>query len=271
MPELPEVETVCRGISSHIVKKKVTDVIVRNKQLRWPVPSKIRSTVKSKTIEKVSRRGKYILIHFESGVLLIHLGMSGTLKVVEQATPLVKHDHVDFELSSQWVLRFNDPRRFGSILWANQPIFEHPLLCRLGPEPLEAQFNKRYLLKQLKNKRSNIKSCIMSSQLVVGVGNIYANEALFASGIHPLRVGNTLSLEECDVLSKNIKKILRDAIQKGGTTLKDFTNSEGKPGYFSQVLNVYGRGGQDCVKCHRELTEEKVSGRTTVFCQYCQQ
>lgn len=270
MPELPEVETVCRGIAPHVTQAKVTDVTIRKRELRWPIPRTIKSILKSQVINEVSRRGKYILLHFNSGTLLVHLGMSGTLKIVKSNTPVIKHDHADIHLSNNLILRFNDPRRFGSILWSKHPVEEHELLAKLGPEPLESSFDYHYLYKKLQSKKSSIKVCIMNSHLVVGVGNIYANEALFDSGIHPLRLANTLTEVECKLLCKNIKKVLKNAIQKGGTTLKDFTNSEGKPGYFAQVLNVYGRGGESCNRCSGVLTEERVGARSTVFCENCQ-
>jgi len=269
MPELPEVETTCRGISPHIVGHKITQLKVRNPNLRWPVPDFLGQRIEGQSVLDVSRRGKYILIKVDGGQIMVHLGMSGSLRVVDQDKEVQKHDHVDFCFSDGKALRLTDPRRFGSVLW--QPEGEHhELLYKLGPEPLSEEFNAAYLHACCKGRKAAIKQLIMDSKVVVGVGNIYATEALFSAAIDPRRAAGNISAERLEVFVKEIKKVLSVAIEQGGTTLKDFVGSDGKPGYFQQKLNAYGRKGEPCVNCLSPLTEVRLGQRSTVFCKQCQ-
>lgn len=270
MPELPEVETTLRGIKPHILAKKVTNVIVRQKQLRWPIPDDIKNNLYNNEPISLIRRGKYIIIKFTSGDLIIHLGMSGRLRILHAYQEPEKHDHVDIEfLNKSVILRYTDPRRFGSILWCQDGL-QHPLLAKLGVEPLASEFNADYLYKIAKTKTMPIKSFIMDSKIVVGVGNIYATEALFATQIHPQTPAKLITLEKMQYLVDTIKNVLQDAIVQGGTTLKDFLSSDGKPGYFVQKLQAYGRSGKPCFKCKTTLRSLKIGQRTTSFCPNCQ-
>ncbi|GGA90832.1 formamidopyrimidine-DNA glycosylase [Neiella marina] len=268
MPELPEVEVSRMGIEPHLTAQTITAVVVRDSRLRWPVPDTIQLLV-GQTIEQVRRRAKYLLIDTSAGTAILHLGMSGSLRVVPLATPAAKHDHVDIQLSSGHMLRLNDPRRFGCLLFDPQPE-EHELLASLGPEPLTDAFDGQRLFELSRNKKSPVKNFIMDNKVVVGVGNIYANESLFRAGIHPLREAGKISLQRYLKLAEHIKLVLAAAIKQGGTTLKDFSQVDGSPGYFAQTLYVYGRGGKPCFQCERELKEVKVGQRTTVYCGHCQ-
>lgn len=269
MPELPEVETTCRGIEPHITGRHVSRLVVRQPRLRWPVPAELTELLPRSRVLQVTRRGKYLLIGFAQGEVLVHLGMSGSLRILPQGTPAGKHDHVDLELDDGQLLRLTDPRRFGSVLW--QPSgTEHPLLARLGPEPLSDLFHADYLYTCCKGRRCAIKQLIMDSHVVVGVGNIYASEALFAAGIDPRRAAGRISAERLARLVVEIKRILGYAIQRGGTTLRDFVGGDGKPGYFQQELYVYGRAGEPCKACAAPLKEIKLGQRSSVFCSYCQ-
>jgi len=269
MPELPEVE-VCRlGISPHIIGQTVNKVIVRNAQLRWPIPDEVKQLVKQEVIA-VDRRSKYLLIRFDSGTLVLHLGMSGTIRVIDKDSPVAKHDHFELLLSNNKILRLNDPRRFGAVLWLAEHVDEQGILAKLGPEPLSDDFAYGYLLEKAKNRKVPIKTFLMNNQIVVGVGNIYANEALFLAGIHPATKACDISLQAFDQLTDLIKQVLQQAIMQGGTTLKDFTQADGRPGYFAQSLNVYGRAGQACVTCQTILEEIRQSNRSSVFCPNCQ-
>ena len=270
MPELPEVETLLRGLIPHLEDAVIQAVIIRQLQLRWPVSSDLQTCLQQQKIIRLSRRGKYLLIHFTTGTLIIHLGMSGSLRIVHSATPLKRHDHVDMMLSQDRILRYNDPRRFGAILWTTGDPMQHPLLNSLGVEPLDTRFTGAYLKKIAEKRQVPIKSFIMNSKIVTGVGNIYAAEALFSAKIHPLMPAKQLTLQQCDQLVNSIQKILTHAITQGGTTLKDFVNSEGKPGYFSQKLLVYGRGGLPCTECCKSLQSIQLGQRSTVFCTHCQ-
>lgn len=269
MPELPEVEVTRQGITPHLVEQHVTGLTVRNPSLRWPVPD-IAQQIVGQEIRNVRRRAKYLLIDTDAGTTIVHLGMSGSLRIVPKSTPVEKHDHIDLELASGKVLRYNDPRRFGAWLWCELPEEAHPLLSKLGPEPLEAHFHPNYLLESLKGKKKAVKLCLMDNHIVVGVGNIYANEALFAAGIHPQTEAGHIDLARLTILVAEVKQILASAIKQGGTTLKDFTNADGKPGYFAQKLHVYGRGGETCTQCGNLLSEIKLGQRATVFCGICQ-
>lgn len=270
MPELPEVETTRRGIEPHIQGIVVNEVIVRQPKLRWPVPKALQEKLPGDRFEKVGRRGKYLLLESQSGTVLIHLGMSGSLRIIKTPTAIKKHDHVDFVLSSGDILRYTDPRRFGCILWEEADLALHPLLAKLGPEPLTDQFDAGYLYAASRKRKAPIKTFIMDSNVVVGVGNIYANEALFMAGISPKRAAGSVSKTRYQDLVIAIKTVLAKAIQVGGTTLRDFTGGNGDPGYFKQSLQVYGRGGLPCENCERPLTEIRLGQRTTVYCKNCQ-
>lgn len=270
MPELPEVETTRRGIEPHLLGHRIARLTVHNPHLRWPVPVGLENLVAGQSIHTVSRRGKYLLLELDTGTLLIHLGMSGSLRMTQPNDPLLKHDHIELVLDSGKQLRYCDPRRFGSWLWTNQPPAAHPLLAQLGPEPLGRDFTARYLFNSLQGRKQAIKTLIMDSHLVVGVGNIYANEALFMAGIHPQRQGSMLDIGDCTRLVRQIKTVLKNAIHRGGTTLRDFVGGDGKAGYFAQELLVYGRANQPCKTCQSPLQEIRLGQRSTIFCLRCQ-
>lgn len=270
MPELPEVETVKRGLKPYLEGIGIEGAIVRYPQLRWPIPANLNALVQHQIIQKVSRRGKYLIFVLTKGTLLIHLGMSGRLNLLDSDRVLLTHDHVDILLSSGSRLRYNDPRRFGAILWTEDIFCQHPLLQSLGIEPLEERFTGQYLKKAISRHRAPIKSLLMNSKIIAGIGNIYAAEALFLASIHPRKPANQLSREDCEKLVAAIKTVLQRAIEAGGTSLKDFVNSEGKPGYFSQELYVYGRAGAACKRCHTLLQACLLGQRNTVFCPHCQ-
>lgn len=270
MPELPEVETTRRGITPHIQGQVIQQVVIRQTRLRWPIHPDLPDLLNGRVIEQVSRRGKYLLLAFSHGTVLWHLGMSGSLRVIADGRAPAKHDHVDWLLNNGLTLRFNDPRRFGAVVWTESPLLEHSLLQHLGPEPLGDSFDGEHLFTRARKRQVAVKPWLMDSKVVVGVGNIYANEALFASGIHPLKKAGQLSRLQCDRLATEIKRILAYAIERGGTTLRDFVGGDGKPGYFAQELTVYGRGGLPCVKCAKILTEKPLAQRSTVYCTVCQ-
>tara|TARA_R110002110_G_scaffold205066_7_gene416986 strand:- start:108160 stop:108972 length:813 start_codon:yes stop_codon:yes gene_type:complete len=269
MPELPEVETTRRGVEPHSRGLRVTELRVREARLRWPVPSELPSLLQGATLEAVERRAKYLLFRTQRGTLLVHLGMSGSLRVVDANEQPGRHDHIDIVMESGSCLRFNDPRRFGCFLWI-APDEEHPLLGHLGPEPLSEAFDGAYLYHRARGRRGPIKNFIMDGKVVVGVGNIYANEALFLSGIRPQRAAGRISLRRYEVLAANIKQVLTSAITQGGTTLRDFVGGDGKPGYFAQQLFVYGRAGQPCKRCDELLRELRLGQRSSVYCVTCQ-
>jgi formamidopyrimidine-DNA glycosylase len=270
MPELPEVETTRRGIAPAIQGRFIHHIIVRQSSLRWPVPESLPELLKGQSIRSVERRAKYLLLRAEQGTLIVHLGMSGSLRILPAGQPYGKHDHVDLIFTDRTMLRFNDSRRFGAVLWTTEPVNEHPLLKDLGPEPLTADFNGAHLYALARNRKIPVKSFIMDSHIVVGIGNIYANEALFRAGILPTRHAGKISLTRYQTLAECICLVLDDAIRQGGTTLRDFVNEAGKPGYFKQQLKVYGRAGLPCLICGKPLTETRLAGRSTVFCKYCQ-
>lgn len=270
MPELPEVETTKRGIIPHLIAQSVIEVVVRQHQLRWRIPGNLMIDLPGQRIHDVTRRGKYLLIHVEKGVIIIHLGMSGHLRILPADAIGQKHDHVDILLSNNYMLRYTDPRRFGAVLWTTENPFSHPLLISLGPEPLSKEFTGAYLFQEAQNRKIAVKLFIMDSHNIVGVGNIYANEALFLAGINPAQPVNKISLQKYQLLAQSIKKVLSAAIKSGGTTLRNFFGSEGKPGYFKQKLYVYGRAGEKCKKCESILKEIRLGQRSTVFCPKCQ-
>jgi len=271
MPELPEVETVLRGIQPHIEQQCIKNVVVRQYTLRWPIPRDLKQKLLGNVIIQVERRAKYLLLKTHTGTLILHLGMSGKLRIIEQHTKQQKHDHFDIEFDNQKTLRFNDPRRFGACLWVEENPLLHPLLKKLGPEPLHKDFSGKYLWQRAQNRKAPIKTFIINSQIVAGVGNIYAAEALFLAGIHPDTPAAILSLQQYNQLAKQIKSVLRQAIKRGGTTLKDFLNSNGEPGYFENQLKVYGRAGLPCKHCHSILKTMRIGQRASVFCEQCQQ
>lgn len=270
MPELPEVETTRRGIAPGVLGKRVRTVAVREPRLRWPVPTALAAELPGQRIVDVGRRGKYLLLQAETGVLLIHLGMSGSLRILSRNAAAGKHDHVDITFTDGTTLRFTDPRRFGCLLWLKEAPARHPLLAGLGPEPLSEDFDDACLSRGARGKKVAIKNFIMDSRVVVGVGNIYANEALFAAGIRPSRPAGKVSAARLSRLSREIRRVLDRAIKVGGTTLRDFTGSDGAPGYFRQSLNVYGRAGLPCRQCGKTLREIRLGQRSTVYCTNCQ-
>ncbi|WP_018716620.1 bifunctional DNA-formamidopyrimidine glycosylase/DNA-(apurinic or apyrimidinic site) lyase [Arhodomonas aquaeolei] len=271
MPELPEVETTRRGLAPHLADARVTAVTVRERRLRWPVTDGIEAAVTGRRIESVSRRGKYLLLTLDdTSHLLWHLGMSGSLRVVPPETPVQRHDHVDVTLDDSRVLRFNDPRRFGSLHHVLGAPEAHPLLARLGPEPLGPDFHGDRLHARARGRRAPVKAFIMDSATVVGVGNIYATEALYLAGIHPARAAGRISRNRYRRLATAIATVLGEAITAGGTTLRDFTDADGRPGYFRQRLRAYGHGGAPCGRCGHPLREITVAQRTTTYCPTCQ-
>ncbi len=279
MPELPEVETARRGLAPHLEGHRILQVTLRRPDLRWPIPQEVSSLLPGQRIHAVRRRAKYLLIDTDAGSALWHLGMSGSLRVLPLDTPVRDHDHVDLLIegaapdarkrSAQRVLRFNDPRRFGSLLW-QAPGETHALLRDLGPEPLLDGFDGAYLFMRSRNRKVSVKAFLMDQNVVVGVGNIYVAEALFAAGVSPLRAAGKVSREHYVVIANAIRDILHYAITRGGTTLRDFLSPDGAPGYFEQELSVYGRGGAPCLRCGRPLKQAVLAQRATVWCGHCQ-
>lgn len=269
MPELPEVETSRRGIAPWIEKQRVSEVIVRDRRLRWPVPLDIDRNLPGRQIQSVRRRAKYLLLDTDIGSAMVHLGMSGSVRIVDAAEPAAKHDHFDIRFDSGKALRFRDPRRFGSFLWADAPE-NHDLLKNLGPEPLSSGFNGDYLWRKSRGRQVTIKQFVMNAAVVVGVGNIYASEALFAAGIHPRRAAGRVSAIRLSGLVDAIKSVLELAIRAGGTTLNDFHGSDGEPGYFKQQLNVYGREKMPCPNCRTPIRAVVLGQRSTFYCHRCQ-
>lgn len=269
MPELPEVETTRRGLVPHVEGRTVARVLLRRPDLRWPIPREVETRLPGQRIEAVRRRAKYLLLDTQAGSALLHLGMSGSLRVLPEATPPRPHDHVDLVLGDGQLLRFNDPRRFGCLLW-QAPGETHPLLSKLGPESLSEGFSGDYLFDQSRHRKAPVKTFLMDQTVVVGVGNIYAAEALFAAGILPLRPAGKVSRERYAALAEAVKTTLTRAIERGGTTLRDFIHPDGAPGYFEQELLVYGRGGQPCPRCGRMLKQASIGQRATVWCGVCQ-
>lgn len=270
MPELPEVETTRRGIRLHIEGRTIRTVTVRERRLRWPVPRGLAAAVAGRQVTAVDRRGKYLLLRLDAGCLLLHLGMSGSLRVLPAPTPPSRHDHVDILFEDDVCLRLRDPRRFGSILYTRGDPLRHKLLAGLGPEPLGEAFSGDYLYRASRGRSASIKTFIMDSRIVTGVGNIYANEALFLSGIHPKRPAGRVALARYRALAENIRKVLLNAIAEGGTTLRDFTGGEGRPGYFRIHLNVYARAAQPCRVCAAPIRQHRIGQRSSFYCVNCQ-
>ncbi|WP_456380841.1 bifunctional DNA-formamidopyrimidine glycosylase/DNA-(apurinic or apyrimidinic site) lyase [Thiolapillus sp.] len=269
MPELPEVETTRRGIQPHIQGKTVTGVIIRQPRLRWPVPAQLPQLLQRRKLKRIERRGKYLLLYFGNGCLLLHLGMSGNLRILPAATPVKKHDHFDLVFGQQ-CLRLHDPRRFGAVLWSDDPVEQHPLLKNLGPEPLSDSFHGAHLFRHSRNRQVAVKQFIMDGTVVVGVGNIYASEALFQAGISPSRNCGRISARRYENLALAIKEILTTAIECGGTTLQDFSQADGKPGYFAQKLQVYGHEGEPCPVCGTTIRRKNLGQRSSYYCSHCQ-
>jgi formamidopyrimidine-DNA glycosylase len=270
MPELPEVETTARGIAPHVTGRLITRLLVHQPRLRWRVNARLAPWASGQRILGVQRRAKYLLLQTEQGHLMVHLGMSGSLRVLPVSTARETHDHFDMEMDSGWTLRFNDPRRFGSLHHLTGDPAAHPLLRELAPEPLDEAFDAAYLHSVLRKRRVAVKLAIMNGQLVVGVGNIYASEALFRAGIRPGRAARSLTRAECSTLTDAIKAVLAEAILAGGTTLRDYVGAGGEPGFFKQQLFVYGRAGDNCLRCGT-LVKQRVQGqRATFWCPACQ-
>ena len=270
MPELPEVETTRRGISPLILGQTIQHIDVRQTQLRQPVPKDIDVKCSGKKVLQITRRAKYLLLHLTEGYILIHLGMSGHLHLARQKTGIQKHDHIDMVFKNGIRLRYHDPRRFGLWLYIDEHPYKHKLLASLGKEPLSDEFDATYLFQLAQGKKQSIKSFMMSNKVVVGIGNIYATESLYWANIHPITAAGQINKEQYDQLVTQIKCILQHAIDAGGTTLKDFLSLNGKPGYFASELQVYGRAGRKCNRCHTLIQTIRIAGRSTAFCPTCQ-
>jgi len=269
MPELPEVETTRRGLELVLIGQTVRAVIVRERRLRWPIPSALSKELPGQAIQSVTRRGKYLLLGANSGSVILHLGMSGSVRVVTETIPPEKFDHVDIVFNSGDCLRLRDPRRFGALLWTKDPA-RHKLLMHLGPEPLESDFSGDYLYRKSRARTRAVKDFLMDSRIIAGIGNIYANESLFLAGIDPRRAAGKISRTRYEKLSRAIRATLTRAIRAGGTTLRDFRGSDGKPGYFQQTLAVYGRRDLPCRNCGKPIRSQTLGSRSTFFCRYCQ-
>ena len=270
MPELPEVETTRIGIAPCILGETVARITIRNRNLRWPVSPRLQRELPGRQIRKVGRRGKYLLIHTEQGCLILHLGMSGHLRVLQSMSAPNVHDHVDIEFASGIVLRFTDPRRFGSIHWTKKDPSQHALLKHLGPEPLSDDLHGDYLFQLSRSRKQAVKSFIMDSRIVVGIGNIYASESLFAAGIHPRRRAGRISLARYTALTDAIRNVLTLALARGGTTLRDFVDGNGRPGYFRHELRVYDRTGLPCMNCGQPIKQLRIAQRSSYYCSRCQ-
>ncbi len=269
MPELPEVETTRRGIAPAVTGQRIASLVVRNSRLRWPVPGDLAGQLVDQPVLSVSRRAKYLLLNLPQGSVLVHLGMSGALRVVRADTPLRKHDHLDFVFSPDVVLRFHDPRRFGCVLW--QPAGEvHPLLAGLGPEPLGPEFSGARLHALSRKRKSAVKPFLMDQAVVVGVGNIYATEALFRAGIDPRRAAGRVSLERYEKLAQAVREVLAESIERGGTTLRDYVNPQGTPGWFALQLAAYERADEPCPRCQTPIRRVVLGQRASYYCPGCQ-
>jgi formamidopyrimidine-DNA glycosylase len=270
MPELPEVETTRRGLSPHVVGRRVASVRVYDPRLRWPVPSDLPERLAGRTIDRLDRRSKYLLFRFGKDTLLVHLGMTGSLRLLTQPSPRRPHDHVDLILDGGATLRYHDPRRFGAMLWVPGAADTHPLLSGLGPEPFDPAFDADYLWRETRRRSAAIKLAVMDNHLVVGVGNIYANESLFRARIRPTTPVNRVAKPRLARLIEEIRGTLTDAIAKGGSTLRDYVDSDGREGYFQLELFVYGREGEPCRLCGSAIRTIRLGGRATSYCPRCQ-
>jgi formamidopyrimidine-DNA glycosylase len=270
MPELPEVETTRRGIEPWVIGRRVAGVTVREPRLRRPVSPQLAAALTGQRIRSVGRRAKYLLLGTPAGTAILHLGMSGSLRICRPAPPPGAHDHIDLEFEDGRVLRFTDPRRFGLMVWTRADPLRHPLLARLGPEPLGDDFDGGHLYLLSRRRRAAVKSFIMDGRIVVGVGNIYASESLHRAGIHPLRAAGRISAARYDRLAGCIREVLGEAIEAGGTTLRDFTGGDGRPGYFAHHLSVYGHAGEPCPACGRPIRQRVIGQRASYFCVGCQ-
>ncbi len=268
MPELPEVETTRRGIEPHLHGRRIARLILRDTRLRWPISPEV-SDLAGREIAAVARRGKYLLLHLDRGHLIWHLGMSGSLRILPRGTQPVMHEHVEIELDDGQALKFRDPRRFGALLYTDTDPLQHPLLRNLGPEPLGDGFTADYLYRSCRGRSASIKSVIMNSQVVVGVGNIYASEALFQAGIRPARAARRNSRARIARLVDAVRDTLASAIAHGGTTLQDFTQADGKPGYFRHELQVYGNRDA-CPVCGANIRKVVLGQRASYYCPRCQ-
>lgn len=270
MPELPEVETTLRGLSPHLTGQVVADIIIRNGKLRWPIPQNLGELLRGQTVRNLQRRAKYLLLGFDHGTLILHLGMSGSLRILATSTAPEKHEHFDMTLENGALMRLRDPRRFGAVLWHSGELGEHPLLAKLGPEPLRAGFDTEHLFRATRNRGAAIKLVVMDSHVVVGVGNIYASEALFRAGIKPQLAAEKLGRARCEKLVAEIRATLSEAIALGGSSLRDYVNSDGKQGYFQQHYWVYGRANEACRKCGTGIRQIKQGQRSSFYCPACQ-
>lgn len=270
MPELPEVETTRAGLSEHLVGRKVESLSITQRSLRWPVPTEMPKYFEGREITSLIRRGKYLLLASEQGTALIHLGMSGSLRIANANESQRKHDHWQMVLDNKTLLRYHDPRRFGAFLWAGLSPQQHSLLADLGPEPMEQEFAARPLYLRSRGRTQAIKNFLMDSKNVVGVGNIYASESLYRAGIHPNRAAGKVSLARYELLVCKVKDVLGEAIESGGSTLRDYVNGSGSPGYFQQKLLVYGREGRECGACQGAIKQLRIGQRSSFFCPQCQ-
>jgi formamidopyrimidine-DNA glycosylase len=270
VPELPEVETTRRGLVPHLVGQRITGVVIRHHGLRWKVRADLAKILKGRTIQRLDRRSKYLLIDCDGGWLIVHLGMSGSLRVVAADQLPGKHDHVDILLSSGKALRLTDPRRFGALLWTEKALAQHPLLRDLGPEPFAPQFDEHWLAARTHGRKVAIKNLLMDSHVVCGVGNIYANESLFRAGIHPRRAAGRISRARYAKLVAAVRETLEAALRAGGSTLRDFVHADGSPGYFQQEYLVYDRAGEPCKRCGTPVKSIRLGQRSAFYCPRCQ-
>ncbi|MDH5649105.1 MAG: bifunctional DNA-formamidopyrimidine glycosylase/DNA-(apurinic or apyrimidinic site) lyase [Gammaproteobacteria bacterium] len=270
MPELPEVETTRRGIAPLVETQTIDHITVRQRNLRWPIPALLKKHLPGEKILSVTRRAKYLLLNTSAGTVLVHLGMSGSLSVVPLSLSFHTHDRFEMALSNGQGLRLHDPRRFGAVLWAGSDPLEHPLLASLGPEPLEPEFTEDHLYLRSRGRKRAVRDYLLDGGIVAGIGNIYANEALFRAGIRPTRAAGDVSRARYRILTESIRATLQEAIAAGGSSIKDFRNAQGRPGYFQQSLMVYGRKDQPCLQCGRVIRAQKQGNRTVFFCTRCQ-
>lgn len=270
MPELPEVETTLRGLTPHLTGQRIAGALIRQPHLRWRIPALLPLVLRDQTIRALQRRAKYLLISCDSGTLILHLGMSGSLRILPAGTPPKVHEHFDLLLHNHTLMRLRDPRRFGAVLWHAGDLAQHPLLAKLGPEPLQNDFDAEHLYHATRSRSAAIKLVIMDSHVVVGVGNIYANEALFRAGIRPQMAAGKLSRPRCARLVQDIREVLAQAIELGGSTLRDFVGSDGSAGYFQQHYAVYGRAGEPCHTCGSSIKQIKQGQRSSFYCPICQ-